>query len=95
MTLLSQQLSQHQSLCLTQEMQQALCVLEKPIENIDTKNHDDISDVIGQPLAKRALEIAASGNHNLLLLEPNRPVMINHLDEGGWRKEISLNSYPT
>ncbi len=30
-------------------------VLEKPIETIETKNHLNISDVIGQPLAKRAL----------------------------------------
>lgn len=45
-------------------------VLEKTIEDFDIQNHLDIRDVTGQPLAKRALEIAASGNHNLLFIGP-------------------------
>jgi magnesium chelatase family protein len=32
--------------------------------------HTDLSDVRGQPLARRALEIAAAGGHNLLLVGP-------------------------
>jgi magnesium chelatase family protein len=41
----------------------------KPSPELLTSS-DDISDIVGQPLAKRALEITASGAHNLLLIGP-------------------------
>jgi magnesium chelatase family protein len=44
-----------------------------PIHNVITEevsSQNDLSDVIGQVMAKRALEIAAAGQHNLLFLGP-------------------------
>ena len=42
---------------------------ENTLENTEI-NLDDLSDVVGQQHAKRAIEIAAAGGHNLILLGP-------------------------
>jgi len=39
-------------------------------ESATTNHVDDLADVRGQPLARRALEIAACGGHSLLMLGP-------------------------
>lgn len=36
----------------------------------DDKERIDLSEIVGQPIAKRALEIAAAGHHNILLHGP-------------------------
>lgn len=48
------------------------CDLEKPTLNkkISDKHYPDLSDIYGQRQAKRALEIAAAGSHNLLMIGP-------------------------
>lgn len=48
------------------------CEIEKPILNIKSREviYPDLKDVYGQRQGKRALEIAAAGGHNLLMIGP-------------------------
>lgn len=41
-----------------------------PIKPVESQEYADIIDIIGQEQAKRALEVAAAGGHNLLLIGP-------------------------
>ncbi|MDN3608604.1 YifB family Mg chelatase-like AAA ATPase [Vibrio ostreicida] len=50
--------------------QQALGLHQNPARQKAIENDRDLQDIIGQQQGKRALEIAAAGNHNLLFLGP-------------------------
>ncbi|KGY11496.1 ATP-dependent protease [Vibrio tubiashii] len=50
--------------------QHKLSLHQTELANIKPSNQRDLQDIIGQQQGKRALEIAAAGNHNLLFLGP-------------------------
>lgn len=50
--------------------QQSLTPVSAPEQNGSTPETPDFSDIVGQQTARRALEIAAAGNHNLLFSGP-------------------------
>lgn len=50
--------------------QKSMCFAEEAPQVSDTTHAADMSDVISQPSAKRALQIAAAGRHHLLFIGP-------------------------
>lgn len=55
-------------------------------------SHSDLSDVKGQPHAKRVMEIAAAGRHSLLILCPSEPSR-GQLSLVGFRPQPVANRY--
>ena len=47
-----------------------LQVLDRPAQQSDLPVYPDLRDVLGQPAARRALEVAASGRHSLIMSGP-------------------------
>jgi len=47
-----------------------LCSRPQPRKGADAKDLPDLSEVRGQQVARRALEVAAAGGHNLLMVGP-------------------------
>ncbi len=73
-----------------------------PARETEPRDALDFADVIGQPAAKRALEIAAAGSHNVLLVGPpgtgktmlarRLPGILPMLDEGELLEVVAVHS---
>lgn len=57
-------------LCAFFNAHEPLLAIKSEHQRINTPNLLDMDDVIGQPQAKRALEIAAAGGHHMLMMGP-------------------------